>query len=126
MYKVMSIMQKPESTTLEAWRNWALVEHPKLARQIPGMVKYSVDVVRSDDPDLAFHSVSEMYFADEAAFKSGFASDAGKAMVARIPQRRLGQLEDLDGPLLLLASDASAYMTGSAIVVDGGHLHSTL
>ena len=55
-----------------------------------------------------------------------FASDAGKAMVARIPQRRLGQLEDLDGPLLLLASDASAYMTGSAIVVDGGHLHSTL
>jgi NAD(P)-dependent dehydrogenase (short-subunit alcohol dehydrogenase family) len=55
-----------------------------------------------------------------------FASDAGKAMVARIPQRRLGRLEDLDGPLLLLASDASAYMTGSAIVVDGGHLHSTL
>ena len=55
-----------------------------------------------------------------------FASDAGKAMVARIPQRRLGQLEYLDGPLLLLASDASAYMTGSAIVVDGGHLHSTL
>ena len=47
-------------------------------------------------------------------------------MVARIPQRRLGRLEDLDGPLLLLASDASAYMTGSAIVVDGGHLHSTL
>ena len=79
MYKVMSIMQKPESTTLEAWRNWALVEHPKLARQIPGMVKYSVDVVRSDDPDLAFHSVSEMYFEDEATFKAGFASDAGKA-----------------------------------------------
>ena len=55
-----------------------------------------------------------------------FASDAGKAMIARIPQRRLGRLEDLDGPLLLLASDASAYMTGSVLVVDGGHLHSTL
>ena len=55
-----------------------------------------------------------------------FASDAGKALVGRIPQRRLGRLEDLDGPLLLLASDASAYMTGSTIVVDGGHLHSTL
>lgn len=55
-----------------------------------------------------------------------FASDVGKALVARIPQRRLGRLEDLDGPLLLLASDASAYMTGSAIVVDGGHLNSTL
>lgn len=53
-------------------------------------------------------------------------SDAGKAMLRRIPQRRLGRLEDLDGPLLLLASDASAYMTGSVISVDGGHLVSTL
>ncbi len=55
-----------------------------------------------------------------------FASDLGKALVARIPQRRLGQIGDLDGALLLLASDASAYMTGSSIVVDGGHLQSTL
>ncbi|HET6522301.1 MAG TPA: glucose 1-dehydrogenase [Geminicoccaceae bacterium] len=55
-----------------------------------------------------------------------FASDAGKALIARIPQRRLGRPEDLDGALLLLASDASAYMTGGAVVVDGGHLHSTL
>jgi NAD(P)-dependent dehydrogenase (short-subunit alcohol dehydrogenase family) len=53
-------------------------------------------------------------------------SDAGKAMLRRIPQRRLGRLTDLDGPLLLLASDASAYMTGSVITVDGGHLVSTL
>ena len=53
-------------------------------------------------------------------------SDAGKAMLRRIPQRRLGRLEDLDGPLLLLASDLSAYMTGSVIEVDGGHLVSTL
>ncbi|MFO1039695.1 MAG: glucose 1-dehydrogenase [Geminicoccaceae bacterium] len=55
-----------------------------------------------------------------------FASDAGKALITRIPQRRLGRVEDLDGPLLLLASDASAYMTGSAITLDGGHLQSSL
>lgn len=55
-----------------------------------------------------------------------FASEAGQAMIRRIPQRRLGQAGDLDGALLLLASDASAYMTGSSIVVDGGHLQSTL
>jgi len=55
-----------------------------------------------------------------------FQSDAGQAMLKRIPQRRLGVVEDLDGPLLLLASDASAYMTGSVIAVDGGHLLSTL
>ena len=53
-------------------------------------------------------------------------SEPGKAMLKRIPQRRLGRLEDLDGPLLLLASDMSAYMTGSVIEVDGGHLVSTL
>jgi NAD(P)-dependent dehydrogenase (short-subunit alcohol dehydrogenase family) len=55
-----------------------------------------------------------------------FATAAGEAMVKRIPQRRLGEPEDLDGPLLLLASDASRYMTGSVITVDGGHLCGTL
>ena len=55
-----------------------------------------------------------------------FASDPGQALIRRIPQRRLGKPEDLDGALLLLASDASAYMTGSSIVLDGGHLQSSL
>ena len=53
-------------------------------------------------------------------------SPVGQAIVARIPQQRVGQLADLDGPLLLLASDASSYMTGAVIPVDGGHLVSTL
>jgi len=55
-----------------------------------------------------------------------FESQAGKALIGRIPQRRLGQPDDLSGALLLLASDASNYMTGSCIVVDGGHLQSSL
>ncbi len=53
-------------------------------------------------------------------------SDGGKAMIKRVPMRRAGRLTDLDGPLLLLASDASAYMTGAVIPVDGGHLVNTL
>jgi NAD(P)-dependent dehydrogenase (short-subunit alcohol dehydrogenase family) len=53
-------------------------------------------------------------------------SPAGQAIVSRIPQQRVGQLPELDGPLLLLASDASAYMTGAVIPVDGGHLVSSL
>ncbi len=55
-----------------------------------------------------------------------FSSDAGKALIKRIPQRRLGLAKELDGPLLLLASDASTYMTGSVLAVDGGHLVSSL
>ncbi|OCC23341.1 2-deoxy-D-gluconate 3-dehydrogenase [Croceicoccus estronivorus] len=55
-----------------------------------------------------------------------FETGSGQAMLKRIPQRRMGDLSDLDGPLLLLASDASRYMTGSIITVDGGHILSTL
>ena len=55
-----------------------------------------------------------------------FKTDAGQTMVKRVPQRRIGQASDLDGALLLLASEASGYMTGSTIVVDGGHLVSSL
>jgi len=55
-----------------------------------------------------------------------WSTEAGQAMLRRIPQRRLGLASELDGPLLLLASDASTYMTGSVIVADGGHTVSGL
>jgi NAD(P)-dependent dehydrogenase (short-subunit alcohol dehydrogenase family) len=55
-----------------------------------------------------------------------FHTPLGEAMIKRIPQRQLGRPEDLDGALLVMASDAGRYMTGSSIVIDGGHLCSTL
>lgn len=65
-------------------------------------------------------------YIDTELNRTFWQTDAGKALIARIPQRRLGQLEDLDGPLLLLASDASRYMTGAVVAVDGGHIVNTL
>ncbi|WP_417545130.1 SDR family NAD(P)-dependent oxidoreductase [Marinobacter sp.] len=55
-----------------------------------------------------------------------FVTEPGQKMIRRIPQRRLGQPDDLCGPLLLLASELSGYMTGSTLVVGGGHLQSSL
>ena len=49
-------------------------------------------------------------------------SEAGRRLLSRVPMARAGDLGELDGPLLLLASDAGAFMTGSVITVDGGHL----
>lgn len=55
-----------------------------------------------------------------------FQSEAGQRVIKKIPQRRIGKPSDLDGVLLLLASDASAFMTGSTLVVDGGHMTNSL
>jgi len=55
-----------------------------------------------------------------------WATPAGRRLIERIPMRRLGQPHDLDGALLLLASDAGAFMTGATIVVDGGHVVATM
>jgi NAD(P)-dependent dehydrogenase (short-subunit alcohol dehydrogenase family) len=53
-------------------------------------------------------------------------SEPGIEMIAKIPQQRAGNPEDLDGALLLLCSEASSFMTGSTITVDGGHLQTSL
>lgn len=58
--------------------------------------------------------------------RSFWSTPAGERLVARIPQRRIGQPDDLDGALLLLAADAGRFMTGAVVAVDGGHLVGTL
>ncbi|MGQ0580826.1 MAG: glucose 1-dehydrogenase [Reyranella sp.] len=50
----------------------------------------------------------------------------GQRLIERIPQRRIGQPGHLDGALLLLASEAGAFMTGSVVTVDGGHTVNSL
>lgn len=55
-----------------------------------------------------------------------FDSPAGKTYIESTPARRWGELEELSGPLLLLAGDAGAFINGVALPVDGGHLVQSL
>ncbi|MBT6118171.1 MAG: SDR family oxidoreductase, partial [Rhodospirillaceae bacterium] len=105
-------------------------------RQAGGLVSYAaaksglIQVTKTMALELARHGVrvnalAPGYIGTEMN-KQFFDSEPGQRLIRRIPQRRLGALADLDGPLLLLASDASAFMTGSVVNVDGGHLVSSL
>jgi 3-oxoacyl-[acyl-carrier protein] reductase len=51
-----------------------------------------------------------------------WATPPGERLIKRIPQRRLGTESDLDGAIVFLASQASRYMTGAVLTVDGGFL----
>lgn len=55
-----------------------------------------------------------------------FATEQGQAYIQGTPAGRLGQMEELDGALLLLCSDAGSFINGIALPVDGGHLVSSL
>ncbi|CRL51625.1 SDR family NAD(P)-dependent oxidoreductase [Pseudomonas sp. URMO17WK12:I11] len=56
-----------------------------------------------------------------------FDGDRGQTYIRNaVPMRRLGELEELEGPFLLLASEAGSFMTGEVLAVDGGHLVSSL
>lgn len=98
--KTLSSYAASKAAVLALTRNWAL----ELAR----------DKVR-------VNAIAPGYIATELndAF---WETEAGKRMIAHVPMRRLGRLEELDGALLLLASQAGSFMTGSTLVVDGGHL----
>ncbi len=69
--------------------------------------------------NIRVNALAPGYFATD--LNRGFLkSDAGQRIIASVPQARVGNLEELDGPLLLLASDAGSFMTGSVLSVDGG------
>ena len=50
-----------------------------------------------------------------------YATEAGQKDLQTLPLGRAGDLAELDGVLLLLASDASSYMSGYVITADAGH-----
>lgn len=75
--------------------------------------------------DIRVNAIAPGYI-DTDMTREFLATPAGQDLLKRIPQRRIGEPRDLDGALLLLASGASRFMTGSVITVDGGHMQSAL
>ena len=71
--------------------------------------------------DIRVNAIAPGYFITEMN-EHQLNSDAGEYLKNRIPMKRIGELAELSGPLLLLASGAGGYMTGSVITVDGGQL----
>jgi NAD(P)-dependent dehydrogenase (short-subunit alcohol dehydrogenase family) len=71
------------------------------------------------------NAIAPGYFYSEMT-DALFASERGQAMVANTPLKRAGTPDELDGTVLLLASDASSYINGATIVVDGGHMQTSL
>jgi NAD(P)-dependent dehydrogenase (short-subunit alcohol dehydrogenase family) len=75
--------------------------------------------------DISVNALCPGYIATDIN-RDFFESAAGTSLIKRIPKRRLGTLQDLEGPMLFLCSDAARYMTGTSLVADGGHLVSSL
>lgn len=71
--------------------------------------------------DIRVNAIAPGYIETDMT-RDFFKTEPGLKLIRGIPMRRLGQENDLDGVLLLLASDASRYITGSTFVVDGGFL----
>ena len=105
----------------------------RVSAQVPGYVASKaalIQLTKAMALELARHGIRVNALApgyvETGINREFFESEAGRALIKRIPQRRIGNPGELDGALLLLASDAGSYATGSVLVVDGGHMVNTL
>lgn len=73
------------------------------------------------DKHIRVNAICPGYFKTEMNGKY-FDSEAGKKYINSTPAKRLGEMTEMDAPLLLLASDAGSFINGVALPIDGGHL----
>jgi NAD(P)-dependent dehydrogenase (short-subunit alcohol dehydrogenase family) len=76
--------------------------------------------------NIRVNALAPGYFITEINQEQFADASAEDFLRKRVPMARVGELREIGGPLLLLASDAGSYMTGSIIAVDGGHVCSSL
>jgi len=77
--KVISLLKRKEGMSLDAFRKWAMEEHPPLGKKLPGIRKYRMSVVLDDNPDLPADAVSEFWFDDSEARVAAFGTPEGAA-----------------------------------------------
>jgi NAD(P)-dependent dehydrogenase (short-subunit alcohol dehydrogenase family) len=75
--------------------------------------------------NIRVNAICPGYFATEMN-SDYLLSDKGQAYLSGTTSGRMGDVEELGGPLLLLASDAGSFMNGAIVPVDGGHLVGSL
>ena len=108
-----------------------VVNKPMTSLSVYGISKAAIDMAtRSMAKELGRHkirvnSILPGYILTEIN-SDFFASTDGKKMIQMMPAKRLGKLTDLDGPLLLLASDAGRGINGASLSVDDGQIFSKL
>ena len=76
--------------------------------------------------NIRVNALAPGYFVTEINQEQFADGRADEFLKQRVPMGRVGDLHEISGPLLLLASDAGSYMTGSIVTVDGGHVCSSL
>ena len=82
MLKNFSLLKRKEGMSLADFRHWALEEHPKLAKQLPGLRHYRMSVLLDGQTELPVDAVSEMWFDNLETRAAAFGTDAGKAAAA--------------------------------------------
>ena len=80
----------------------------------------AVEMARKFGDGVRVNAIAPGWFVTD--INRGYLTGAGASLVRDIPVGRFGQDGDLDGALLLLVSDAGAYMAGTTVVVDGGQM----
>ena len=135
---VFKVAQATAKAMLEAGKGGSVVNIASILgfRNAPGLSHYAaskaavISMTRNFALEWVRHgirvnAIAPGYFETDMN-RGVIRSERGQELLKRIPMRRIGELHELDGALLLRASDAGAFMTGSTITVDGGQVCNSL
>ena len=78
MFKAIILLTRKDGMAREQFRDWMLVQHSPLAKQLPGVRKLTFNIVENDDVDV--DGVSELWFDSREAFDAAYATEIGKAV----------------------------------------------